>query len=684
MDNNTSSDQNAAARGPSTGDYLAIIALVVSLIALLGTFAQVAQQYYSSAAGYSNCGESVMGLWHKSKKRKFRYSELRFEVQFETPVIFVCPPTNVNGPVKGSPIHYIEGTTASLGETRTMLPVEDQKARDEQVLRANRVHTADNERATWVTMLSQLQLMERDSQEWQRTQYGQNPPSSQPQAVFNQHTLAVALQSKKRSWDTMPSNVKKPYATTAMCHLIEIAAMLGLYWKEFNRSTDRYRAEGNGYILIGTNVDDLGIMFALQICGKSKFRENRIIPVDEVKELCCGFISTIFRKDQDSRRLEFPDEEPRDLSILQVGSTNDVAETLVLIGCNTNTANYFRSEKAKHGHLFPVAFELLGMLGKNLHIPNSCFRLLPNPTPYHWDKKFFSLRKLLQEYRKKVSDDDLTLQNEQVRRLTRLAEIVEGELGLAPQDFCIPLLDALHSAVQECEVFLKEHISRELVTMVVREHFQEVLRMINEEESGSDGESLNDDAVLPTSPITGLDYHRDVTDRGSRRTPRFNDLNAASPEEKQEKFMDIYFAVVLPRVMRQAVDSFKRRKTTRYAPSHHGRDPSTGSNRSAVPQPPTSSSSTAGSPPPLPYENSIPFLQISTVEEKDAMSGEFRSGSRKLRSMDTETLDTQANNIWCTLVFRMLCWLLLHDFHKKDVQISKSELLGSRLPVYIA
>jgi hypothetical protein len=47
-------------------------------------------------------------------------------------------------------------------------------------------------------------------------------------------------------------------------------------------------------------------------------------------------------------------------------------------------------------------------------------------------------------------------------------------------------------------------------------------------------------------------------------------------------------------------------------------------------------------------------------------------------------LDTQANNIWCTLLFRMLCWLLLHDFHKKDVQISKSELLGSRLPVYMA
>ena len=43
-----------------------------------------------------------------------------------------------------------------------------------------------------------------------------------------------------------------------------------------------------------------------------------------------------------------------------------------------------------------------------------------------------------------------------------------------------------------------------------------------------------------------------------------------------------------------------------------------------------------------------------------------------------------ASTIWCTLQFRMMLWLTLHDFHKKDVQISKSELYGSRLPVYIS
>ena len=69
-------------------------------------------------------------------------------------------------------------------------------------------------------------------------------------------------------------------------------------------------------------------------------------------------------------------------------------------------------------------------------------------------------------------------------------------------------------------------------------------------------------------------------------------------------------------------------------------------------------------------------MQQKPDEEKDPRA--------KLRRMETGLHDEKTTNIWCTLVLRMLCWLLLHDFHKKDVQISKSELLGSRLPVYIA
>ena len=39
--------------------------------------------------------------------------------------------------------------------------------------------------------------------------------------------------------------------------------------------------------------------------------------------------------------------------------------------------------------------------------------------------------------------------------------------------------------------------------------------------------------------------------------------------------------------------------------------------------------------------------------------------------------------IWLSLVFRMLLWLLLHDFDKSDIRVVPSDLKGSRMPVFI-
>jgi hypothetical protein len=39
--------------------------------------------------------------------------------------------------------------------------------------------------------------------------------------------------------------------------------------------------------------------------------------------------------------------------------------------------------------------------------------------------------------------------------------------------------------------------------------------------------------------------------------------------------------------------------------------------------------------------------------------------------------------IWVTLIFRMLCWRILHTFPENDVMIVPSNLKGSRMPIYI-
>ncbi|KAK3303832.1 uncharacterized protein B0T15DRAFT_285649 [Chaetomium strumarium] len=668
MNNSTSSSGG----GGSDGDDNVVnwVALVVSLVALLGTFAQVLQQYIASAAGYSNCGESVMGKWHESKKRRFRATELRFEVQFETPVIFVCPPKNDKGPIPGQKIQFVNGTRDSLRDTRSLSREDEDK--QQKTLQERRVHTADNERASWVTLLSQLQAMEKESAEWQQKYYNVNPPQSLPYPGFQDHTLAVAIQAKKRSWDTMPAGVNKPYATTTMCHLLEIAAMMGIYWREFDRSRERYRAEGNGYFLTGTNVPELGLMFTFQIYAKTKFQENRVIPVDEVKELCCGFVSTLFQEDKkDRRRIEFPNEDPKDLSFLQLGSTREIAETMVLIECNTDTANYFRSDDKKHGHLFPVPFELLGMLGKTLRIRNSGFRMLPNPTPYVWDKNFFNLRRLVREYSGKVHDSEADIPpTPQINQLKHdaamLVDILNEDKRSSTPGYSLPLLNNLHDVLDRCDAFLKTETDRDLVRLVVREHFQEVMRMINEE-GDADGESTRSG--------------------GKGRAEHFDELTAASPERRQEAFMELYFFKVLHQVRARAVMWYGRRRTTHYAPSTHSRKNSisdTGPEAKLEALSPTASGSPSRPVSPAPPTPGVEKRQSDQLVPTLHIHPPDRVPQQLLGMDTTEGLDLQAADIWCTLVLRMLCWLLLHDFNKKDVQIPKSELMGSRLPVYIA
>lgn len=354
-----------------TSDSVSLVALIISVIALVGTILQLLQQYYSSAEGYSNCGQRVMGEWSVNRKRKFRWTELRFEVQFEAPVMFVCPPTNKAKPVPDQPLWFVDGTRAREIETRTpsIETEKEQKKNMQKSKQLNRdVHTADNERANWFIMLQAFHKMERESQAWQKGLLKEEAATLGPKvaedlpgdvAPWENHTVVLALQPKRRSWDTMPSEVKRPYATSTIGHIIEMAAMLGLHWREFDRSVHRYHAEGNGYLLTGHDVDDLGIMFNFQIYGKNKFAKNRIIPSDDIKLLCFGNVPTIFR----DTKVPYDNEDPKSTGVIQLGSTGELIESLAYYGCNSKTTNFFRDDRNyKTGHLYPSKFLLRQLL----------------------------------------------------------------------------------------------------------------------------------------------------------------------------------------------------------------------------------------------------------------------------------------------------------------------------------
>ncbi|KOS22103.1 hypothetical protein ESCO_001904 [Escovopsis weberi] len=724
MDSNGGSNGGGGGGGNDNSDFVvAMVALVVSVVALLIAIMQALQQYFASAQGYSQCSRKVMGEWASSRERTFRWSELRFEVRFDSPVIFISPPKNDKGPIKGQKIIFLDGSSDSRRDSWTSLEEYlNPNAAPTKKTEKDKINTADNERASWHVLLCTIQLMELKSEEWQKEDYDQRgPPKAKPHDIelpkappnlHDHHTMTAAVQRKRRSWDTMPPAVTKPYATTTMCHLIEMMGALGVYWKEFDRKRDRYWAEGNGLSVLGERVSDLGIMFTVQVTGKCQFEANRVIPVDEIKELCFGHVPTIYRIKADQRRVDDPLENFTDLRSLLMSSRSEIAETLTVIGCNQKTVRYFEDEGARVSHLFPVSFEVIGMLSQTFHIEHSGFTFIPNPTPDVLDQRAFSffgmlrsfknhlqvgencngmIPKLLMEHirhisrvrkespgrgsnkryqtlarlhaaledadeiltgidkwqRQKLKDNEIWLrkqqqQKQQQQQQQQQKQPQQQQQQQQPSD----VATSKPSGLQETyEIYERIDHRREKVLGVLSHHIQMVMLLLNWGPRINDAQSVLNFKVGETAP--GFLSTHETEDQLSSTTP-FGSMDVARPENRPDKFMDVYFKEV-----RLAMKRIEEPSATQglAADLKAGAGPG-GSRASASPD---------------------------SAATTDATSDQMSAGAKSL----TEHEPT-CDDIWCTLVFRMICWLMLHNFDRNDMQLPKSELLGSRMPVYIS
>jgi hypothetical protein len=241
---------------------------------------------------------------------------------FETPVIFLAPPENEKGPIYGRKIHNLDGSDVSYAESNTLKPDKE---------RLQNISTADDERASWVTLLAALQKSEADSREWEGklrtsprgTKY--NPPA---------YTICYSIQKKTRSYDFMPPAVTKPYATTTISHLVEMTGMLGMYWKAFDVVKGNVRAEGNGYIITSTLVHGLGLLTTFSVTGASYFTEKRVIPFHGVKELVFGFVPSILGYS------------------LDLGDLKRVQSTLAALKCREDVITAYKAKKDR-AYIFP-------------------------------------------------------------------------------------------------------------------------------------------------------------------------------------------------------------------------------------------------------------------------------------------------------------------------------------------
>ncbi|KAF4451692.1 putative Modin [Fusarium austroafricanum] len=361
-----SSDDNAEL-------IIAVVALVISILAFVIAILQALQQYLATATGWSSCSEAVIGKWHNFARRKMVWTELRFDVQFEAPVIFVARPSNTRGPLgddalakdESKKIIRLDGSPDNFKYTDTTAEFNDEY---KQSTLKKVIHTADNEKATWYALLMAIVRMEQESREWQckkSTEYNEWIKKAGPRQIETEephahHSLLVMMQRKRRTWDSMPKDFAKPYATTTISHIVEIAGMLGIHWRQFDLNNDQYRAQGNGFVIYGSYTDGLGITFNFQKQGPTWFEKNRVVPSYNVKQLCFGMAPTIFT----NQEKKVYADEAKGAESLQLGSFAEIAKTLVVFGCDINTVNYFRvnTDQARHSHLFAGKSSLIYMI----------------------------------------------------------------------------------------------------------------------------------------------------------------------------------------------------------------------------------------------------------------------------------------------------------------------------------
>ncbi|KAL0933825.1 modin [Colletotrichum truncatum] len=651
-------------------------ALAIAIAAFLAAMLQLVQALFASARGLPNCDKRVIGDWAQYTVHRLRLKQLRLEVEFEAPVIFLAPESQTKGPVKDEKVStkevwHAEGTQSSCKMSRISWNDDVIRKIKEDGTRSEEIHTVDNARATWVWLLVAVERMEKESKEWEN--FKQNLEEGQPE--HDPPTLTVKMQVKKTSFDTNPE-IKKPFATTTISHLVELAAVLGLYWKVFDRDDNRYRAEGNGYSLTGSRISDFGVVFVFEKTGPTVFEANRIIPTSEVKELCFGRVPTLYRpkssdkpEDLEWQNIQKTSSGNSDLKveILQLGSRDEIAETLTQIGCNVGTTLFYKDKnKHQHDHLFPVTFEVMGMLARTLHIKDRCFTFLPNPTIYRWSRDSFSILRLLGAFTDFLERDHDTIRRantkpseeikvefDHVDSLSQMANTLWEDLETGG-DLTYHQMNHLHKAIDLADSILtageSPSTNQTVVLDVLRRHLQEVLAAINKGPE-KDGNRIADGRVS------------------------FSALFKGPLEKREQRFMEIYFDQVLLRVVPTTTTDTESGDQEQVSRAIHEDRIARSSNGHVA-------------------NGALPFSHTPSISPTDPSPGLTQrvtwpkpAGAArddpKLRIIAKEPIEMQRLTIWYTLVFRMICWLMLHDFDKRDVQVPNSDLMGNRQPVFI-
>lgn len=201
----------------SSPDPLSLVALIVSLVALILTLLQVAQQFVATASDYRHCSQRTLGGWHKRSRRQFIWNELRFEVHFTVPIIRVSiPPSDSTG---GEDIYTVP-TTSTVTEKKSPSALESSTSGAQYILHTpegNEIYTSSQ--TPWFLDLKGTRIEAKCT--WL--------------SVLNDTAIAnlqIGIDELTLSYDFMPDGIKKPLAQMDRKSFLTLMSLFQVSWQE--------------------------------------------------------------------------------------------------------------------------------------------------------------------------------------------------------------------------------------------------------------------------------------------------------------------------------------------------------------------------------------------------------------------------------------------------------------------
>lgn len=301
---------------------VAVAAIVVALVALLVTSGQLLQAVFGTAVGYRHCQRSAIGGWVKWRSLKWHWREFRFETQFRTPHISMEAVHRPPVPPKAVIQYYRNGLSFITGTSKSRIDTcvyEDDFGRDEEFLVGwlrllEQLHVTINEfLCDYVSGHKLKGAMDTISQPPSHRKEQTAKSARSALSIFaaskfsnidpahntfhNPRSICTspAIIYRRRSWDFMPPEIIRPFASSNVGDIIAIAHRLGMGWIDLRPEEGSMRAEGCGRTFTSTTVRGLGILLQFNCNYHVSHRKYEVwrdftIPCEEADALGFGII----------------------------------------------------------------------------------------------------------------------------------------------------------------------------------------------------------------------------------------------------------------------------------------------------------------------------------------------------------------------------------------------------------